>query len=105
MPRLADPDGKGIKRILISTPLGESRISEYLTALQGKVADRGIKVGSYPRWGEERNTVTLVGRDEAFMESLVPEVEAGVEGKRVAFEGEDDENKTAVSGQEKKEKP
>jgi hypothetical protein len=45
---------------------------------------------SYPRWGKARNTVTLVGKDKEYMDSLVPEVEKGVEGKRVVKEGEDD---------------
>ena len=39
---------------------------------------------------KKRNTVTLVGRDKEYMESLIPEVEKGVEGKRVMIEGEDD---------------
>ena len=49
-----------------------------------------MKVGSYPRWGKSRNVITLVGRDKDFMESLVSEVEKGVEGRRVEVEGEDD---------------
>lgn len=61
-PRLTDPEGKGIHRILISTPLGESVIAEYLTNLAARVEPRGVKVGSYPRWKRTRNTITLVGR-------------------------------------------
>ena len=34
--------------------------------------------------------MTLVGRDKEFMDSLVPEVEKGVEGRRVMTEDEDD---------------
>lgn len=62
LPRLTDPDGKGIHRILISTPLAESAVAPYLTELAERVEAKGIKVGSYPRWGKENNTVTLVGR-------------------------------------------
>jgi hypothetical protein len=47
-------------------------------------------VGSYPRWGKKRNTVTLVGADLAYMESLVPEIERGIEGRLVVREDEDD---------------
>ncbi|OCK83429.1 Molybdopterin binding protein, partial [Lepidopterella palustris CBS 459.81] len=90
LPRLTDPEGKGAQRILISTPMAESAIAEYLTELAAKVEPKGIKVGSYPRWGKERNTVTLVGRDLEYMESLVTEVEKAVQGKRVSVEGEDD---------------
>jgi molybdopterin-biosynthesis enzyme MoeA-like protein len=89
--RLADPAGTGTHRILISTPLSESTVAPYLTELAARVATKGVKVGSYPRWGKKRNTVTLVGRDTEFLESLVGEVEREVEGRRVMVEGEDDE--------------
>lgn len=61
-PRLVDPDGKGTCRVLISTPMTESAVAAYLTELAAKVESKGVKVGSYPRWGKQRNTVTLVGR-------------------------------------------
>lgn len=91
LPRLTDPEGKGVHRILFSTPLPESEVAGFLTEMSAKVEEKGVKVGSYPRWGKSRNTVTLVGRDEEFMESLVPEVERGVKGRRVQVEGEDDD--------------
>lgn len=62
VPRLVDPEGKGISRVLISTPLAESAVAPYLTDLASRVEAKGIKVGSYPRWQKNRNTVTLVGR-------------------------------------------
>ncbi|KAK7417572.1 hypothetical protein QQX98_004538 [Neonectria punicea] len=62
LPRLVDPEGKGTHRILISTPLPESGVAAFLTELAARVEPRGIKVGSYPRWGKSRNTVTLVGK-------------------------------------------
>jgi len=68
--------------------LAESAVAEYLTDLQKKVSSKGIKVGSYPRWGKAWNTVTLVGREPEYMESLVDEVEKGVQGKRVTKEDE-----------------
>ncbi len=91
LPRLTDPEGKGVHRILLSTPLPESGVAGYLTELSGKVEGKGVKVGSYPRWGKSRNTVTLVGRDVEYMESLVSEVEEGVKGRRIKVEGEDDD--------------
>ncbi|KAF2205464.1 Molybdopterin binding protein [Delitschia confertaspora ATCC 74209] len=94
LPRLTDPNGKGISRVLISTPLPESGIAEYLTKLAAKVESKGIKVGSYPRWGKQHNTVTLVGRDLEYIMSLVPEVEKAVEGHRVKVEGEDEQEET-----------
>lgn len=90
LPRLTDPEGKGVLRILISTPMAESAVAGYLTELAARTEPRGVKVGSYPRWGKDHNTVTLVGRDRDFMESLVGEVEKAVQGRRVNVEGEDD---------------
>ncbi len=62
LPRLVDPEGNSICRILISTPLTESAVAAYLTDLAARVEPKGVKVGSYPRWEKKRNTVTLVGR-------------------------------------------
>ena len=92
LPRLVDPEGKGVHRITFSTPLPESEVAGFLTELSSKVDSKGIKVGSYPRWGKSRNTVTLVGKDKEYMESLVEEVEKGVKGRRVQVEGEDDDS-------------
>ncbi|KAI0017203.1 molybdopterin binding domain-containing protein [Xylariomycetidae sp. FL0641] len=94
--RLVDPQGKGICRVMISTPMAESAVAPYLTELAAKVAPHNVKVGSYPRWGKKNNTVTLVGRDRAYLESLVPEVVASVDGRRVNVEGEDDEAENKV---------
>lgn len=88
VPRLTDPEGKGIYRMLFSTPLAESEVATYLTDLAARVESQGIKVGSYPRWGKSNNTVTLVGRNKELMDSLVAEVEKNVEGKRVEKEDE-----------------
>lgn len=90
LPRLTDPTGKGIYRFLFSTPLPESAVAPYLTDLATRVLPYGVKVGSYPRWGKKRNTVTLVGTNKEYMESLVPEVEENVQGRRVSREDEDD---------------
>jgi molybdopterin-biosynthesis enzyme MoeA-like protein len=90
MPRLKDPEGKGMYRMLFSTPMAESQVAGYLTELAKKVEPRGVKVGSYPRWGKNKNVVTLVGTDREYMDTLVDEVEKGTDGKHVKFEGEDD---------------
>jgi hypothetical protein len=101
--RLVDPEGKGITRILISTPMPESAVAAYLTELAAKVGARGVKVGSYPRWSGN-NTVTLVGRDQEYLESLIPEVVTAVQGKRVTVEGEDDEPEQVPTEQVKEPK-
>ncbi|KAK3485961.1 MoaB/Mog domain-containing protein [Neurospora hispaniola] len=89
-PRLVDPDGKGISRVTISTPLPESAIAAYLTELAARVEPKGVKVGSYPRWGDKHNTVTLVGKDKDFLNSIAPEVSHFVKGQIVTTESEDD---------------
>lgn len=78
-------------RVMISTPMQESEVAEYLTELQERVKDRGVKVGSYPRWGATNNTITLVGSDTEYVESLVEEVEKATRGTRVTVEGENEE--------------
>lgn len=70
--------------------MAESEIATYLTELARKVEPQGVKVGSYPRWGEETNTVTLVGRDREFLDSIKEDVARNVKGRVVLAEGEDD---------------
>ncbi|KAE8342297.1 hypothetical protein BDV24DRAFT_162532 [Aspergillus arachidicola] len=98
LPRLTDPEGNGIYRYLFSTPLPESAVAPYLTDLATRTSSRGIKVGSYPRWGKKRNTVTLVGTNKDFMDSLVSEVEENVQGTRVSQEDELDPPSDAEEG-------
>ena len=92
IPRLTDPEGKGVYRILISTPMAESAVAGYLTELAAEVEPHGVKVGSYPRWGRKRNSVTLVGRDKVYMETLVSTVEKNVQGVRVENEEDADQS-------------
>ena len=84
------PVTQQIHRVLLSTPLSESAVAEYLANLQERIESKGVKVGSYPRWEKKKNTVALVGRDLAYLESLVPELEKAIQGVRVQVEGEDD---------------
>ncbi|KUI55214.1 hypothetical protein VP1G_02464 [Cytospora mali] len=91
LPRLVDPEGKGIYRVLISTPMAESAVATYLTELAKKVEPQGVKVGSYPRWEKKRNTVTLVGRNRELLDSIKEEVAQNVQGRVVLAEDEDDD--------------
>lgn len=45
LPRLTDPEGKGVYRVLFSTPLPESEVATYLTELAGRAESEGVKVG------------------------------------------------------------
>ncbi|KAL9595508.1 MAG: hypothetical protein Q9219_006406 [cf. Caloplaca sp. 3 TL-2023] len=92
LPRLENPEGQGVYRILFSTPMAESEVAGFLTQLAAEVEPKGVKVGSYPRWGRKRNSVTLVGKDKEYMESLVPQIEKGVDGIRVEREEDADES-------------
>lgn len=98
IPRLTDPEGKGIYRFIFSTPLAESDVAAYLTQLAARVQMRGIKVGSYPRWGDKKNSVTLVGRDKDYMESLVSEVEKNIKGLKIEKEEDGDESSNDNNG-------
>lgn len=91
LPRLVDPEGKGTFRVLISTPMAESAVATYLTELAKKVEPQGVKVGSYPRWEKKRNTVTLVGKDRDFLDSIKDEVARNVKGQVVLAEDEADD--------------
>ena len=55
---------------------------QYLANLQERIESKGVKVGSYPRWEKKKNTIALVGRDLAYLESLVPELEKAIQGVR-----------------------
>ena len=102
LPRLKDPEGKGMYRMLFSTPMAESQVAGFLTQLAEKVEPKGVKVGSYPRWGKNKNVVTLVGKDREYMDTLEAEVAEGVRGKRVIVEGEDDtDDETDVKKKDK----
>ncbi|KAI9651774.1 MAG: hypothetical protein M1831_007590 [Alyxoria varia] len=83
LPKLKNSEGESVCRMSFSTPLAESAVAPFLTQLAEKTEPRGVKVGSYPRWGKAQNTVTLVGRDKELMETLAPEVEKGVQGRRI----------------------
>ncbi|KAL8953420.1 MAG: hypothetical protein Q9222_000733 [Ikaeria aurantiellina] len=98
VPRLENPEGKGVYRILFSTPMAESEVAGYLTKLAAEVEPKGVKVGSYPRWGRSRNSVTLVGKDKEYMESIVPQIEKGVDGIRVEREEDADESEDEDKG-------
>lgn len=53
--------------------LPESAIAPFLTSLQQKVKEEGIRIGSYPQL-MKGVTVSLIGRDEARIRELGDEV-------------------------------
>ncbi|KAK3994892.1 MoaB/Mog domain-containing protein [Cladorrhinum sp. PSN332] len=104
-PRLGDPNGQGTFRIAIKTPLPESAVAGYLTDLNERVKSKDVKVGSYPHWGKKHNTVTLVGKDKAFLDSLTPEVIQNVQGRLVEPNKNESEDEEAENLQKQLDKP
>ena len=84
------PPGRRQFRITIATEEPESSIAPYLTALQKRVSEEGIKVGSYPKW-KGGVKVSLLGRDKERLEGLVKEVEEAISGFRRSEEEEESE--------------
>jgi len=79
----------------IFTPLPESSIAPYLTELQKRVKEEGIRVGSYPL-PMRGAFVSLIGQDEGRIRELGKEVEGQTEG-RVVTEQEVRETKGTVN--------
>ena len=75
--------------ILIDTDnvssLPESSIAPYLTALQARVKNAGVRVGSYPLL-QRGVYVALIGRDEGAVRALCDEVARALEGRVVSEE-------------------
>jgi len=66
----------------IFTALPESSIAPYLTGLQKRVKEEGIRVGSYPKL-MKGVYVSLIGQDETRIRELGIEVEENIQGKVV----------------------
>jgi len=66
----------------IFTPLPESSIAPYLTELQKRVKEEGIRVGSYPLL-MKGVFVSLIGQNEGRVRELGREVEGQTQGKAV----------------------
>ena len=86
------PPGRRQYRLIIATEEPEAVIAPFLEKLQKRVADQGIKVGSYPKW-QGGVKVSLLGRDKEVLEGLVEEVEKGINGVRVSDEDEEKEER------------
>ncbi|KAH9990244.1 Molybdopterin binding protein [Russula compacta] len=79
----------------IFTPLPESSIAPYLTELQNRVKEEGVRVGSYPQF-MKGVFVSLIGRNEGRIRELGKEVEERIQG-RVVTEQEIRETKRTVN--------
>lgn len=74
--------------------LPESSIAPYLTELQNRVKEEGVRVGSYPQF-MKGVFVSLIGQNEGRIRELGKEVEGRIQG-RVVTEQEIRETKRTV---------
>ncbi|KAI1792424.1 Molybdopterin binding protein [Ganoderma leucocontextum] len=69
----------------VFTNLPESSIAPYLTTLQARVKDAGVRVGSYPLLSKGVY-VSLIGRDQEKIQALGEEVAREIQGRLVSEE-------------------
>nr|VWO98607.1 Uncharacterized protein [Ganoderma boninense] len=69
----------------VFTNLPESSIAPYLTTLQARVKDAGVRVGSYPLLAKGVY-VSLIGRDQERIQALGEEVAREIQGRLVSEE-------------------
>ncbi|KAI9487179.1 MAG: MoaB/Mog domain-containing protein [Benjaminiella poitrasii] len=71
-------------RVQVATKLPEGQIASFLTRLQEQCAEKQIKIGSYPNWGEGKDgarvVVSVVGKDEDEVKAIGDELVKGIEG-------------------------
>ncbi|KAF7730662.1 hypothetical protein EC973_001611 [Apophysomyces ossiformis] len=71
-------------RVQIATRLQEGKIAPFLSALQEKVRDKHIKIGSYPKWGTDaqgiRVVVSVVGKNEEVVRDTADQIARDIEG-------------------------
>ncbi|KAG8959893.1 hypothetical protein FRC03_007337 [Tulasnella sp. 419] len=72
----------------IWTTLPESAIAPFLTSLQKRVTDEGIRIGSYPTL-RKGVTISLIGRDKQRVLEIGEEVVKEVQGTVIRGDGED----------------
>jgi len=70
-------------RVLIHTKMPESNIAPFLTTLQARVKEEGIRVGSYPKLMQGVD-VSLIGKDEARLAELAQECCKELQGEVIA---------------------
>jgi molybdopterin-biosynthesis enzyme MoeA-like protein len=95
-PRILDLiEKRGLKdtkfyRVQIATSHNEGEIAPYLLDLQGRAS--AVKIGSYPKWGMDKNgvrvVVSVVGRDESQVIKYGDEVQQKLDGWKYLEETE-----------------
>lgn len=83
----------GFHRFYLSIPpkLTEGRYRDRLSGLSEKLSGHGIDVGSHARGSNQKNIITLTGRDLEVMNGAVSEIRNSIDGaQQVNYVGEDD---------------
>jgi molybdenum cofactor synthesis domain-containing protein len=77
-------------RYFVNTKLKEAVIAPYLRRLQESVSDKGVKIGSYPHYGLDSVSVSIIGpkRAQHELRQIVSQVEQNIDGKEVSAEEE-----------------
>ena len=84
-PLSIDSFSLSLSRIPSRCSLPESSIAPYLTTLQARVKDAGVRVGSYPLLAKGVY-VSLIGRDQERIQALSEEVAREIQGRLVSEE-------------------
>ncbi|ORZ37790.1 MoaB/Mog domain-containing protein [Catenaria anguillulae PL171] len=104
LPALAKDAGVPFVRRSVGTMTPEGDLAEALTLIQNAYGAQGIKIGSYPTFGnpekerKERVNVTVVGRDKALVEKVAEEVAKAVGGwvHQVEEDGKSDQEAEGI---------
>jgi len=82
-------DAPKLSRRYVSTLTPESTMAPILSDIQQTYGQQGVKIGSYPHYNDQRNTISILGPDSAVLARIVDEVIPKVEaGKEVSPEDE-----------------
>ncbi|KAG8978951.1 hypothetical protein FRB94_012027 [Tulasnella sp. JGI-2019a] len=88
---LSAPDTSSFRHMIFTT-MPESSIAPYLTTLQKRVKDEGIKIGSYPQI-HIGVTVSLIGKNKGRVLELGQEIVEKLDGKVVVGDEDSSEGK------------
>lgn len=63
-----------LARKYVSTTTPESKMASILGEIHNRFQSKNVKIGSYPHFNDKRNTVSIIGPDEAILNEIVKEV-------------------------------
>ncbi|KAJ8651720.1 hypothetical protein O0I10_012708 [Lichtheimia ornata] len=74
--------GGGFHRMEVATKATEGAIAQTLARIQARVTKDGLKIGSYPVWGDPNVNVvvSVVGKDEKAVQGIAKEIAKEIDG-------------------------